>query len=109
MWIAQITQDHIWRPGDTVESRKDKLFDKESCEQWWGWPDSPFDDNELPETKTTFKLYDNDDELYYEGWLLNDEECIVQQFVLKWAEVDSGCTVITVYKDSEAGYVQEIA
>lgn len=75
---------------------------------WWGWSDFAHAEHFRTSPKTTFKLYDDDGELYYEGWLLNDDECLVQQFVLAWAEADSGCTVIKVKAHHGVGFVQEI-
>lgn len=108
MQVAEITKDHLFDNldiGDHTEAGRQ--FDYDAMRDWWGW-ELELTEGNIPKEKTKFKLYDDDDELYYEGWLLNDDWCIVQQFVLKWAEVDSGCTLITVYKDAEAGYVQEI-
>lgn len=112
--VAEITRDHLYErwfkenrkyDGDSQAGR---LFTYEALENWWDFPDEV---EELhlttnPNNKTKFKLYDDDDELYYSGWLYNDDQCIVQQFVLKWAEADSGCTTILIHNGSE--YVQEI-
>ena len=46
-----------------------------------------------------FRLYDDDDECYYEGWLHDDESCENQENALKWGEGDSGCTTIRVKRD----------
>lgn len=109
--VAKIAKDYLWRETDDADSCEEgREFHLDALISWWGWPD---DENEIrlcvdTAQKTKFKLFDDDDELYYSGWLLNDDGCYVQQFVQKWAEVDSGCTTILVYKDAEAGYVQEI-
>lgn len=109
LWVAQITKDHLFDPNIDERSRKDKLFDYEAMCDWWGWHDLPDQDGWLPKEKTTFKLYDDDGEHYYSGWLRNDDWCIVQQFVLDWAKADSGCTTIKVHKPiGEGEYVQEI-
>lgn len=107
MIVAEITKDHI--SADNPEyNQEGRTFDYDAMCDWWGWHDLPDIDGWLPKAQTEFKLYDDDDELYYEGWLLNEDECIVQQFVQKWAESYAGCTTILVYKDAEAGYIQEI-
>lgn len=60
--------------------------------------------SELPEVR--FRCKDDDGEIYYGGWLLNDEEGEVQYIVLMWAQHDAGCTTIEVNLDGE--WVQEI-
>ena len=45
-----------------------------------------------------FRLYDDDDELCYEGVLHDDDECINQQAALRWGESNAGCTTIKVWK-----------
>jgi|ERR1041385_3613260 hypothetical protein len=113
MIVAEITKDHLYAtdPGTWSEpphSYVGKRFEYQAMREWWGWNDL----SKLPLindlTPTPFKLYDDDGELYYEGWLINDNECIVQQFVLAWAMADSGCTVIKVQAHHGVGYVQEI-
>ena len=113
--VAEITRDHLyekWQNEGHIKeddiNHKGKEFHYDAMQDWWGWEDECVAKDDIPEEKTKFKLFDDDDELYYSGWLLNDAECIVQSFVQKWAEADSGCTTILIYKDSEAGFVQEI-
>lgn len=115
MIVAEITKDHITvltDPDD--ESQVGRQFDSEALRQWWGWglkegipADTYFKLAESNSGKIDFKLYDDDNELYYEGWLIDDDEAIVQQFVLRWAEADSGCTLIEV-KRPLIGFTQEI-
>lgn len=54
----------------------------------------------LPEneelTRKRFKLYDDDDELYYSGYFYDDPSCENQDTLLRWAMGDSGCTLIKV-------------
>ena len=50
--------------------------------------------------KVRFRLLDDDGEVYYGGWLLNDEDCIVQEGVLEWGKYDAGCTTIQVRDSS---------
>lgn len=104
--VAKIDRDHDFEEmGDNslIPSRVGKEFDYEALENWWGWGRTN-DDGVLPEDElqqlphTRFKLYDDDGNLYYEGWLYNDPQCLVQQFVLAWAESDVGCTTIKVRK-----------
>jgi hypothetical protein len=59
---------------------------------------------ELPKVK--FKLFDDDGELYYEGRLHDDDECLNQSAALDFGMADAGCTTIKVLRDGE--WVQEI-
>ena len=74
--LAKITNDHIG------QSFQDKII---------GLGD--YQDNLI---KKRFKLYDDDDELYYEGYFYDDEYCEPQMDLLDWAMNDSGCTKIKV-------------
>ncbi|SRR6266496_5036657 len=102
--VAEITKDYLEEMFET--SQVGTQFEYQAMLDWWDW-DLPDLDGWIPKEKTAFKLYDDDGELYYEGWLHNDDECIVQQFVLGWAKADSGCTTIKV-SVGESGFIQEI-
>jgi hypothetical protein len=102
--VAKITKDYL-------DNNTSKQFEFEAMPAWWGWEDFSLTTTELKmeeavNGKTHFKLYDDDKELYFEGWLLNDNECLVQQFVLDWAKADAGCTEIHVQVDGK--YIQEV-
>lgn len=107
--VARITDDHL-------NLRKGQVpFSYEGFERYWGWtfawPDDVTNVTEayldyLPETK--FRLYDDDEILYYSGWLKNDTDCMVQQFVLAWAMADSGCTIIKIFHPISNTWIQEI-
>lgn len=109
MLVAKLTHDHL-------DNKKDELeFTYEGFARFWAaqlFADnvdelglSPEKLEQLPDTK--FKLYDDDNELYYSGWLKDDGgELLVQQFVLAWAMADSGCTSIKTERNGE--WVQEI-
>jgi len=43
-----------------------------------------------------FKLYDDDDVIYYSGYFFDDEMCDNQDELLSWGMSDSGCTKIKV-------------
>lgn len=43
-----------------------------------------------------FRLYDDDGELYYEGVLHDDDECLNQEAALSFGATDAGCTTIKV-------------
>lgn len=104
MVVAQITKDIILIEDDI--SYEGKQFHIEAMADWWGWGDSPAVTDLQGVDKPQFRLYDDDGELYYEGWLYNDDQCVVQQFVLEWAKANDGCTTIKVKKDGK--WVQEI-
>lgn len=118
MIVAEITKDHLFKNFQEISDAFDsthvgRQFDSEALRQWWGWglhegipADTYFMLAESNSGRIPFKLYDDDNELYYEGWLIDDDECMTQQFVLDWAKYDSGCTTIKVKKP--AGWIQEI-
>ena len=63
---------------------------------------SEYDPNEpLPTEEIRFRLLDDDDNVYYGGWLLNDSGCAVQSIVLEWGTYYAGCTTIEVKKNDE--------
>lgn len=65
-------------------------------------------DDNMPEygTLIPFRMYDDDDELYYEGELHDDPDCLNQMGALRWGETDAGCTRIEVLRDGK--WTQEI-
>lgn len=56
-----------------------------------------------------FKLYDDDDILYYEGMFWDDEWCNNQSELLNWAMSDSGCTAIKVREKGKDKFEYEIS
>ena len=56
--------------------------------------------------KIRFRLKDDDGEIYYGGWLLDDEDCINQESALNYGMYDAGCTTIEVKRNGE--WVQDI-
>lgn len=104
MRVAEITRDRI--AESKAEDQKGRPFEYKAMADWWGWNDIPAEISLEVLPQTPFILYDDDGDPYYEGWLKNDDQCIVQEFVLKWAEAMAGCTTIEVLKDGR--YVQEI-
>src|SRR4051812_37650999 len=101
MLVAKLTHDHL-------ENRKGELeFTMDGFLRYWGAQNMGdytvvLSDLGMPLVgvldlpHTEFKLYDDDNELYYSGWLKDDPAAMVQQFVLAWAMADSGCTTIKV-------------
>jgi hypothetical protein len=55
---------------------------------------------------TRFRLLDDDREVYYGGWLLDDDECLVQMMVSAWGTWDAGAIHIEIKKGDE--WVMEI-
>jgi hypothetical protein len=67
-----------------------------------GWGD------EVDEVATLrFRLRDDDGEVYYTGWLVDDDEAMSQDAALTYGANDAGCTRIEVLRDGV--WVQEIA
>ena len=100
MKVAEIDKDYESDPGESVVGRT----------QWTVtelYKFSEYDPTEaLPAVKTRFRLLDDDNNVYYGGWLLNDDTCAVQSIVLEWGTHYAGCTTIEVKKNGE--WVREI-
>lgn len=62
----------------------------------------------LPVTEETvrFRLLDDDGEVYYGGWLHDDDDCENQFAALRFGEGDAGATEIQVKRNGE--WVTEI-
>lgn len=100
-----ITHDHIdGGPGDEGDRPAFTIH----AMPLYGVERALGEDDKLPgATKALpFKLYDDDGELYFEGVLDDDDECVNQTAALRWGESDAGCTTIKVKRDGE--WVQEI-
>jgi len=67
-----------------------------------------FEINGKPEYEGKFKLYDDDDNLYYSGALTDNCACDMQQKLLDWAMNDAGCTEILVDWNDGFGFHPEI-
>lgn len=110
MVVAAIDKDYDDDSEGFDDSRVGKVFEYEAMKNWYGFDTSHFP----PETdfsgseKVRFRLKDDDGITYYGGWLYNDSEAIVQQFVLRWAESDVGATEIQVRKMLSDEWVTEI-
>jgi hypothetical protein len=94
--VAQIDRDYINSDGAVGTRIGLRWFNKE-IDALEG----------LPIEQTRFRLLDDDHITYYGGWLLNDDECLVQSTLLEWGMYDAGCTIIEV-KDENGEWVQEI-
>jgi hypothetical protein len=76
------------------------------------WVDYPIT-SEYPELPTTpettrFRLLDDDEIVYYGGWLHNDTECLNQLMALKYGKRDAGCTIIEVWNIATNKWEREI-
>lgn len=96
--IAELTKDWI----DSDKPLRQVQWDTESILLWWGWETALV----YGKDKIPWRLYDDDGELYYEGWLYEDDEAIIEQAVLDWGMHDSGCTEIQVKRNGK--WVTEI-
>lgn len=96
MW--KITKDHISEPGEesrvgtSEEHSRIPLYAVLAGEQSERLPNE-----ELP--LVAFRLKDDDGELYYEGELHDDDECLNQEAALSYGMNDAGCTTIEVKRD----------
>jgi hypothetical protein len=51
--------------------------------------------------KIRFRMKDDDGNVYYGGWLNDDDECINQESALSYGAYDAGCTIIEVNRNGE--------
>lgn len=104
-----IDKDHIFdgegqtRAGVTIDTMPQYIIERILGEGEQTLPDAL----DVGEGKLVrFRLYDDDGELYYEGRLHDDDECVNQSAALRFGESDAGCTTIKVLRDGE--WKQEI-
>lgn len=105
--VVKITKDHLADEDTTanVGSAEGLSFTKEEIvANLWGIEN----EREMKWAKESveFRLLDDDGELYFEGWIIDDEEALTQQVLLKWAEKDSGCTQLLIKRGKS--WYQEI-
>jgi len=105
-----ITKDHIAEPGEQSRVGLHEEYARIPAVAVAIGMESP----ELPPQPDEklavidFQMFDDDGELYYEGRLHDDDECLNQSAALKWGEGDAGCTTIKVNRHDGKGWVQEI-
>ena len=105
--VAKVDRDYIAGSGPTrigtewtVDELKDYYSRQNMGEQLQ--PDwSPGSTEQI-----RFRLLDDDREVYYGGWLLNDDECLVQMMVSAWGTYDAGAIHIEIKRGEE--WVMEI-
>lgn len=98
MKVAEIERDYLTNKGDPYYRVGKEFHILDQYAESINAGDAP---------KTRFRLKDDDEEVYYGGWLFNDADCEVQFEVLRWAMVDSGCTIIEI-KNDNGNWRQEI-
>jgi hypothetical protein len=102
MIVAKIDRDYLKEPNEGIPSRVGSHWTHRHLRY--------LDEVEFMElkalAKTRFRLKDDDGQVYYGGWLLNDDMCEVQSLVLRWGIFDAGCTTIEVKFNNE--WQQEI-
>ena len=107
MIVAEIVQDKIYHPNDSTASRVGFKFTLGQVRNALALGD--LDKGTIPAQKTNFRLRDDDGDIYYEGWLFNDFDCLIQEFLVNWAGHDAGCTYIEVIDSDTNEWVQEIS
>lgn len=102
MIVAEIDRDYTnsTEPGDTVPSRVGQTWaiGDEYAAELFG------DDSPSRTSKVRFRCKDDDGEVYYGGWLLNDSEGEVQLTVPNWCMFDAGCTIIEIKVPADKVY-----
>ena len=101
MIVAMIDKDYINKsPEDTEFNR---------CGMKWTLDESDINHAHIVNApRVRFRCKDDDGEVYFGGWLLNDEGCELQYEILKWAGRDAGCTTIEVKDSSTNKWRQDI-
>jgi hypothetical protein len=89
MRIAQIDRDYISAPE--FKSRAGIYWTRDQVDA----------DGIEDASRLRFRMKDDDGEIYYGGWLLNDPQGEVQLMLLQWGAHDAGCTSIEVKLDGK--------
>lgn len=87
MIVAEIDRDYITKELE-MPTRVGKKFDMLDSFTATLLPHLP--------PKVRWRCKDDDGEIYYGGWLLNDNQCEVQIEVLRYCMHDAGCATIEV-------------
>lgn len=104
--VAKLDKDHLYENGIDIPSRVGSEWDYTFFINYPEGKDAIKQIREGKAPKVRWRAKDDDGEIYYGGWLLNDDWCITQQIVLSWCTYDAGCTTIEVKLDGE--WKQEI-
>lgn len=101
MLVAKVDRVH-----PEVEDCKNDVLDKTEwrdieVQNYFGGMIGDEAPDSYPEIRTRFRLLDDDDIVYFGGWLRNDDYCAVQQTVLSWGTWYAGCTTIEVKINGE--------
>jgi hypothetical protein len=96
--IAKVDRDYESDPGESVVgSTRWTLKELVTHTAYDLAVDQPVESFE----KVRFRLLDDDGNIYYGGWLFNDDSCAVQIMVLEWGKYYAGCTDIQVKLNGE--------
>ena len=106
MIVAEIVQDKLHDPNDSIPSRVGFKFTLGQVRNALAIGD--LDKGTIPTQKTLFRISDDDGNQYYRGWLYNDFDCLIQEFLVNWARMDAGATMIEVKDTDTNEWVQEI-
>lgn len=102
MW--KIDRDYINDGRDDIPSRVGVSGDKTGGDIFGITEVTKLDDTG---EKIRFRMLDDDGEVYYGGWLHDDDDCLNQIEASRFGEHDAGAIWIEVKRDGE--WVQEIS
>lgn len=106
MIVAEITKDKLWTTKDDYPTRAGLKFSLGEVRDAIAFGD--FDQSTMPTYRTLFRLRDEDNLVHYEGWLYNDEECLIQEYLSNWGARDTGGFIIEVWDNENKTWNMEI-
>ena len=106
--VAKIDKDYLANSEEQFPTRVGTEWTEHELKEYFARQNlgEELTDLNLEDNKTRFRLLDDDREVYYGGWLLNDDQCLVQMMVSAWGTYDAGAIHIEIKKDGE--WVMEI-
>lgn len=104
MIVAHIERDWLASPDDVSRAGWEWTLEQMNSKLAWG----EIDDTDLLNKKMQFRLRDEDNITHYTGWLLNDDECLIQECLSNWGARDTGGFIIEVRKDNTELWTMEI-
>lgn len=100
--IAEVTRDYEAKREEFTSNVVGTTWSMESVNRaghfWMIHQGESVYTNSPPDTtkKVQWKLYDDDNNLMYGGWLYDDPECVTQMAILSWGGYDAGCTTLKI-------------
>lgn len=88
MVVAEIDRDYLWQRSDADPSRVGRKFEMTVA--------ASYQLTQTGYTKVRWRTKDDDGDICYGGWLLNDSEGEVQQEILRYCQADVGATIIEI-------------